>query len=90
MVIAACHGFHRIRLEGDEARWAVEEALAALIGEPVELQVVLADSGGAPASAQVGKRQEDAALPAGLPPEMADDPLVRVAVHELGAVVRTP
>ena len=88
VVVAARYGFHRTRLEGDEARRAVEGALAALIGEPVELQVVLADSDDAPASVQVGKGQAGTNVSTDLPPELAADPLVRVAVQELGAVVR--
>ena len=65
------------------------EATPAVIGEPVELQAVLADETDAPAPPQAAGEQEGAGLPAGLPPEMADDPLLRVAVQELGAVVRT-
>jgi DNA polymerase-3 subunit gamma/tau len=89
VVVAARYGFHRTRLESGEARRIVEEALVAVIGEPVELQVVLADETDAPAPPQAASGQDDAGLPAGLPPEMADDPLLRVAVQELGAVVRT-
>jgi hypothetical protein len=89
VVVAARYGFHRTRLESGEARQIVEEALAAVIGEPVELQVVLADETDAPAPPQAAGGQDDASLPAGLLPEMADDPLLRVAVQELGAVVRT-
>jgi hypothetical protein len=80
VVVAARYGFHRSRLETDGARRAVEQALAQLLGEPVALRVVLAEKeAGEPAQAH---------LPAGLPPELADDPLVRVAVQELGAVAR--
>jgi hypothetical protein len=87
VVVSARYGFHRTRLEDDEPRQAVEQALARLLGEPVELQVVLADEADGPA--QAGREQDDASLSAALPPELADDPLVRVAVQELGAVVRT-
>jgi hypothetical protein len=90
VVVAARYGFHRARLEDDEARWAVEGTLAALIGEPVELQVVLADEADAPAPPQVAGGQDDTSMLSGLSPELADDPLLRVAVQELGAVVRIP
>jgi hypothetical protein len=89
VVIAARYGFHRTRLEGGEARLAVEGALAAMIGEPVELQVVLTGEMDDPAPPQAAGGQNDTSLPAGLPPELADDPLLRVAVQELGAVVRS-
>jgi DNA polymerase-3 subunit gamma/tau len=88
VVVAARYGFHRARLEEDEARQAVEQALARLLGEPVELQVVLADEADGLAPSQTAGGQDDTNLPSGLPPELADDPLVRVAVQELGAVVR--
>jgi hypothetical protein len=89
VVVAARYGFHRTRLEGGEARQTVEEALAAVIGEPVELHVVLADETDGSAPPQTAGEQGDTSLPAGLPLELADDPLLRVAVQELGAVVRT-
>ncbi len=89
VVVAARYGFHRTRLEGDEARHAVEQALAAMIGEPVELQVVLADEADAPIPSQAAGGQDHTSLPSGLPLDLADDPLVRVAVQELGAVVKT-
>ena len=85
VVIAARFGFHRSRLEDAGIRRAVEEALAALIGEPVALKVVLMDK--EPRKAK--ERPTGAGTPAGLLPELADDPLVRVAVQELGAVART-
>jgi hypothetical protein len=67
----------------------LRRATLAVIGEPVELQVVLADETDGPAPPQAAGGQDDAGLPAGLPPELADDPLLRGAVQELGAVVRT-
>jgi hypothetical protein len=85
VVIAARFGFHRSRLEDAGTRRAVEEALAALIGEPVALKVVLMDK--EPRKAK--ERRTGTGISAGLPPELADDPLVRVAVQELGAVART-
>ena len=85
VVVAARFGFHRSRLEDAGTRRAVEEALAALIGEPVALKVVLVDK--EPRKAK--ERPTGAGTPAGLPPELADDPLVQVAVQEMGAVART-
>jgi DNA polymerase-3 subunit gamma/tau len=89
VVVAARYSFHRTRLESGEARQTVEQALAAVIGEPVELQVVLTGEMDDPAPPQAAGGQNDTSLPAGLPPELADDPLLRVAVQELGAVVRS-
>jgi hypothetical protein len=88
VVVAARYDFHRTRLAGDEARRAIEKTLARLLGEPVELQVVLADETEPPAPSQTARGQDDTSLSLGLPSELADDPLVRVAVQELGAVVR--
>jgi hypothetical protein len=85
VVIAARFGFHRTRLESDGARGAVEDALAALLGAPVTLSVVLADE-------EAGEAGPEEALPvgvpAGVPEELAGDPVVREAVLELGAVAR--
>ena len=89
VVVAARYGFHCTRLESAEARQTVEQALAAVIGEPVELQVVLADETDGSAPPQAAGGQNDAGLSAELPLQLADDPLLRVAVQELGAVVRT-
>jgi DNA polymerase-3 subunit gamma/tau len=86
VVVAARYGFHRSRLESGEARRVVEGALAAVIGEPVELRVVLADGSDAPNPSQAAGGQDGVSLPSGLPPELADDPLLRVAVQEVGAV----
>jgi DNA polymerase-3 subunit gamma/tau len=88
VVVAARYGFHRTRLEDDEARQAIEDALARLLGEPVELQVVLTDEADGLVPSQAAGGRDDTHLPSGLPPELADDPLVRVAVQELGAVAR--
>jgi hypothetical protein len=88
VVVATRYGFHRTRLEGDEARRAVEGALARLLGEPVTLQVVLMEEESDEPASGGGDGQDSADLPTGLPPKPADDPLVRVAVEELGAVVR--
>ena len=89
VVVAARYGFHRARLESGEARRVVEEALAAVIGEPVELQVVLAGEVDELAPPQAAGGQDHTSLPSSLPPELADDPLLRVAVQELGAVVKS-
>jgi hypothetical protein len=42
----------------------------------------------APAPPQAASGQDDTSLSTGLPLGLADDPLLRVAVQELGAVVR--
>ena len=90
VVIETRYKFHQSRLQSDDTRRAVEQALASLIGEPVALQVVLADKRpeeSSRASTNLPSRTAGH-LPAGLPVELADDPLVRVAVEELGAVAR--
>ncbi len=93
VILATRYGFHRDRLESNDVRQAVEQALAKMIGEPVALQVVLAEKASAlsPPKEPAPERQEkqsNADSLASLPPELADDPLVRVAVQELGAVAR--
>jgi DNA polymerase-3 subunit gamma/tau len=87
VILATRYGFHRDRLESSDVRQAVEQALAKMIGEPVALQVVLAEK--EPVLSSKGQeRQSATGSLAGLPPELTDDPLVRVAVQELGAVAR--
>jgi len=87
VILATRYGFHRDRLESSDVRQAVEQALAKMIGEPVALQVVLAEK--EPVLSSKGQeRQSATGSLAGLPPQLADDPLVRVAVQELGAVAR--
>ena len=75
-------------LASDEERCAVEKTLAWLLGESVELQVVLADEADVRAPSQTTGGLDDTSPPRSLPTELADDPLVRVAVQEMGAAAR--
>ncbi len=103
VILETRYGFHRDRLESGDVRQTVEQALAKMIGEPVALQVVLAEkepvlpprvpprvlvAGLVAVSSKGQERQAASGSLAGLPPQLADDPLVRVAVQELGAVAR--
>ena len=58
------------------------------IVEKIERQLSLADEVERLTPSQAAGRQDDASPSLGLPSELADDALVRVAVQELGAVVR--
>jgi DNA polymerase III subunit gamma/tau len=92
VVLATGYAFHRKRLEDDDTRQVVEQALASLIGEPVEMQVVLAEREKTEPSSNNGsvKTEQEGWInsPADLPPALAQDPLVRSAMEDLGAVVR--
>jgi DNA polymerase-3 subunit gamma/tau len=92
VVVATGYAFHRKRLEDEDTRQVVEQALASLIGEPVEMQVVLAEREKTEPSSNNGSvktgQEGWISSPAGLPPALAQDPLVRSAMEDLGAVVR--
>lgn len=85
VTIAAAYEFHRKRLARDKTRRSIERALVSLIGAPVAVQVTLTKE----------KEKESQPQATGwissvgdLPPALAGDPLVRMAMEELGAVVR--
>jgi len=92
VVVATGYAFHRKRLEDDDTRQVVEQALASLIGEPVEMQVVLTEREKTEPSSNNGsvKTGQEGWInsPADLPPVLAQDPLVRSAMEDLGAAVR--
>jgi DNA polymerase-3 subunit gamma/tau len=92
VIVATGYAFHRKRLEDDDTRQVVEQALASLIGEPVEMQVVLMEREKTEPSPSIGsvKTGQEGWIgsPADLPPALAQDPLVRSAMEDLGAVVR--
>jgi DNA polymerase-3 subunit gamma/tau len=86
VVLAFTHNFHRGKVEEDQNRQVVEEVLSTLLGRRYRVRCVLSQqrAGGPPASVKA-----EAAPPAERrQPAVIDDPLVRAAVEDLGAVVR--
>jgi DNA polymerase-3 subunit gamma/tau len=84
IVLSFAHQFHRSRVEEDERRRLVEDALSDLFGRRLRVRCVM-NQPGAPPVVQETDRAE-------LPPrprvsEDALDPLVQMAVDELGAEV---
>ena len=84
IVLSFAHKFHRNKVEEDRQRCLVEEALSALFGQRLRVQCVmdqLQDSRQAPETDQT-----DATPPPGVIGDSLD-PLVQMAVDELGAEV---
>ena len=82
VVLGFAHDFHRSRVENEQNRQDVEEALAELIGQRYRVRCVLAQGDSGP---EVPRASTDDATKQ---QAVIDDPLVRAAVEDLGAVVR--
>ncbi len=85
VVLGFAHDFHRSRVEDEQNRQGIEEVLSELIGQRYRVRCVLAQRGDSPGPSQAPAGERPAS-----PTErvMADDPVVRAAVEDLGAVVR--
>jgi len=85
VILGFTHDFHRSRVEEDQNRQDVEDVLAELIGQRYRVRCVLAQqrAGGSPPT-----RTEAQAAPLSVDSAMVDDPVVRAAIDDLGAVVR--
>ena len=96
VVLGFAHGFHRIKVEEDQNKQVVEDVLSDLLGKRYRVQCVMVgeDRGG---SAKHGSVPRDVApanpATAGdgarstIDQIIADDPVVRAAVEDLGAQV---
>jgi chromosomal replication initiation ATPase DnaA len=84
VVLSFTHKFHRSKVEEDEKRHLVEDALSDLFGQRLRVRCVMHRQGEARPVQEV-----DHVRPAPEPgvSEDALDPLVRMAVDELGAEV---
>jgi hypothetical protein len=84
IVLSFAHKFHQSKAEEDEKRRLVEDALSDLFGRRLRVRCVMNQQG---AAAPV--QEADQTEPAPQPGVSADslDPLVRMAVDELGAEV---
>jgi DNA polymerase-3 subunit gamma/tau len=85
VVLGFTHDFHRSRVEDEQNRHDIEEVLSELIGQCYRVRCVLAQQGGSPGPSQApaGGRAISSTERV-----MVDDPVVRAAVEDLGAVVR--
>jgi hypothetical protein len=83
VVLGFAHDFHRSRVESEQNRLDVEEALAELIGQRYRVRCVMAQGDGGPGAPQASADNSSTKQQV-----VTDDPLVRAAVEDLGAVVR--
>jgi hypothetical protein len=101
VVLGFTHDFHRSRVEEEQSRRDVEEVLSELAGRRYRLRcVLLQQRSDAPSSASTKPEAAQSAGPANAggpavraapPPSdsaMIDDPVVRAAIDDLGAVVQ--
>jgi DNA polymerase-3 subunit gamma/tau len=87
VVLGFTHDFHRGRVEEEQNKRDVEEVLSELIGQRYRVRCVLSQQRAAgpppaPAKAEAAPPTERRR------PAVIDDPVVRAAVEDLGAVVR--
>ena len=88
VVLAFGHNFHRTKVEEDRNRRMVEETLSKLVGQRYRVRCVLGQQERAPRTPQrttSKSASEEAALSA--EQIVADDPVVRAAVEDLGAQI---
>jgi hypothetical protein len=91
VVLGFAHDFHRSRVESEQNKLDVEETLAELIGQRYRVRCVLAKGDSAPDSSQPAPEEKVAStkqVPVSENQVVIDDPVVRAAVEDLGAVVR--
>ncbi|MFN2229560.1 MAG: DNA polymerase III subunit gamma/tau, partial [Anaerolineae bacterium] len=102
VVLGFTHDFHRSRVEEEQSKRDVEEVLSELAGQRYRLRCVLlqrrADASppaspkreAAPSAGSVGTDgpAARAAAPPAVDSTMIDDPVIRAAIDDLGAVVR--
>jgi DNA polymerase-3 subunit gamma/tau len=98
VVLGFTHDFHRSRVEEDQNKQDIEDVLTEMIGQRYRVRCVLSrqrTSGppSAPAKATPSPADSsDAPVVRAVPPSvdstMSDDPVVRAAIEDLGAVVR--
>jgi DNA polymerase-3 subunit gamma/tau len=84
VVLGFAHDFHRSRVENEQNKRDVEEALAEMVGQRYRVRCVLSQGSGVPEPPRASGEEESA----GTQQVVIDDPVVRAAVEDLGAVVR--
>ena len=80
-----------MEVENEQNKRDVEETLTELFGRRYRVRCVLAQGGSvsdAPQPASEVKAASTQQVPVSEKPDMIDDPVVRAAVEDLGAVVR--
>ena len=89
VVLGFAHKFHRSKVEEDHNKQIVEEVLSDLLGQQYRVRCVLAQQERASEASPRSTSSVEAASPA--EQIIADDPVVRAAVEDLGAqVVQRP
>jgi DNA polymerase III subunit gamma/tau len=85
VVLGFTHDFHRSRVEEEQSKRDIEEVLSELAGQRYRLRCVLLQRR-ADAPPPASPKRE--AAPPSVDSAMIDDPVVRAAIDDLGAVVR--
>jgi hypothetical protein len=100
VVLGFTHDFHRSRVEEDQNRQDIEDVLAELIGQRYRVRCVLMQqrTSVAPSTSQArttqpanASKSDDPVVQApssSVNSTMLDDPVIRTAIDDLGAVVR--
>ncbi|MBU0702521.1 MAG: DNA polymerase III subunit gamma/tau [Chloroflexi bacterium] len=89
VVLGFAHKFHRSKVEEEHNKQVVEEALSDLLGQQYRVRCVLAQQERAAGTSPRSTSSVEAASPA--EQIIADDPVVRAAVEDLGAqIVQRP
>jgi DNA polymerase-3 subunit gamma/tau len=92
VLLGFTHNFHRGKVEEEHNKRMVEEVLSSLVGQQYRVRCVLAGQGRAATPTQRAQRQAPSEpAPGKAPPSaeqiMAEDPVVRAAVEDLGAQI---
>lgn len=88
IVLGFSHKFHRSKVEEDDKKRALEDVLSELFGRPLRVRCLLADSRQAASEQQPSGEEGDKVEKARSREELiAEDPVVRTAVEDLGAQI---
>lgn len=85
VVLSFAHGFHRSKVEDEKKRRIVEDTLSAVLGRELRVRCVTDREHRGRDGVEAGQKSEQHREPA--EEEDADDPLVRMALDELGAEI---
>lgn len=89
VILGFTHKFHRNKVEEEQKKQIVEDVLSKLFGQQYRVRCILSDRSQPPPSAPQHSTPEtiDSAIVSSAEQLMAEDPLVRAAVEDLGAQI---
>jgi hypothetical protein len=85
IVLSFDHKFHRSKVEEDKKRHTVEDVLSDLFGQPLRVRCVMNRHSESRPAQKTNQQREDESSSS--ESDVSDDPLVRMAVDELGAEI---